>query len=112
MRSVLQMLFQNQTASMAHKFALKDYGAENKKPQDLVVRINLYFDDGRIQAKYCGKYLDVIIGPLKEAEEEFKPYESKRRVPSSGIFEIRDFTTETWDMYIDDTFEIQIKTMF
>ena len=33
-------------SSMAHKFALKDYGAENKKLQDLVgVRINLYFDD-------------------------------------------------------------------
>ena len=33
-------------ASMAHKFELKDYSAEDKKLQDLVgVRINLYFDD-------------------------------------------------------------------
>ena len=68
MRSVLHAFPGIKTASsMAHKFALKDYGAENKKLQDPVgVRINLYFDDdGRNLPEYCGN-TDVIIGPGKK----------------------------------------------
>ena len=57
-------------SSMAHKFALKDYGAENKKLQDFGKK------RGGVQT-----------------------YEIKRRVPSSGIFEIRDFNRDLGYVY-------------
>ena len=63
-------------SSMAHKFALKDYGAENKKLQDLVgVRINLYFDDDvEICQNIVENTFDVIGWSTSErSEEEFKP---------------------------------------
>ena len=101
-------------SSMAHKFALKDYGAENKKLQDLVgVRINLYFDDDvEICQNIVENTFDVIGWSTSErSEEEFKPTKLNGvcRLPEYLRSEI---STETWDMYIDDTFEIQIKTMF
>lgn len=101
-------------SSMAHKFALKDYGAENKKLQDLVgVRINLYFDDDvEICQNIVENTFDVIGWSTSErSEEEFKPTKLNGvcRLPEYLRSEI---SPETWDMYIDDTFEIQIKTMF
>ena len=101
-------------SSMAHKFALKDYGAENKKLQDLVgVRINLYFDDDvEICQNIVENTFDVIGWSTSErSEEEFKPTKLNGvcRLPEYLRTEI---SPETWDMYIDDTFEIQIKTMF
>ena len=47
----------------------------------------------------------------ERSEEEFKPTKLNGvcRLPEYLRSEI---STETWDMYIDDTFEIQIKTMF
>ena len=63
------MLFQNQDSFFyGLKFALKDYGAENKKLQDLVgVRINLYFDDDvEICQNIVENTFDVIIGPLRK----------------------------------------------
>ena len=101
-------------SSMAHKFALKDYGEENKKLQDLVgVRINLYFDDDvEICQNIVENTFDVIGWSTSErSEEEFKPTKLNGvcRLPEYLKSEI---SPETWDMYIDDTFEIQIKTMF
>ena len=55
---------------------------------------------------------DVIGWSTSErSEEEFKPTKLNGvcRLPEYLRSEI---STETWDMYIDDTFEIQIKTMF
>ena len=101
-------------SSMAHKFELKDYGAENKKLQDLVgVRINLYFDDDvEICQNIVENTFDVIGWSTSErSEEEFKPTKLNGvcRLPEYLRSEI---SPETWKMYIDDTFEIQIKTMF
>ena len=101
-------------SSMAHKFELKDYGAENKKLQDLVgVRINLYFDDDvEICQNIVENTFDVIGWSTSErSEEEFKPTKLNGvcRLPEYLRSEI---SPETWEMYIDDTFEIQIKTMF
>ena len=101
-------------ASMAHKFELKEYGEGNKKLQDLVgVRINLYFDDDvDICRNIMEHTFDVVDWSTSErSEEEFKP------TKLNGVFRLPEYlkseiSPDTWGMYIDDTFEIQIKTMF
>ena len=101
-------------ASMAHKFELKDYGEDNKKLQDLIgVRVNLYFDDDvDICKNIMENTFDVVEWSTSErSEEEFKPTKLNGvcRLPAYLRSEI---SPDTWEMYIDDTFEIQIKTMF
>lgn len=100
-------------ASMARKFEMKDYN-ENHKLQDLVgVRINLYFDDDvDICQEIMAKTFDVVNwSTSKREEDEFKP------AKLNGVFRLPEYlrseiSPQTWDMCIDDTFEIQIKTMF
>ena len=101
-------------SSMAHKFEMKDYGEGNRKLQDLIgVRVNLYFDDDvDICKKIMENTFDLIDWSTSEiSDEEFKPTKLNGvcRLPEYLRSEI---SPETWDMYIDDTFEIQIKTMF
>lgn len=100
-------------ASMARKFEMKDYN-EKHKLQDLVgVRINLYFDDDvDICQEIMAKTFDVVNwSTSKRGEDEFKP------AKLNGVFRLPEYlksqiSPQTWDMCIDDTFEIQIKTMF
>ena len=100
-------------ASMARKFELKAYGAE-RKLQDLVgVRINLYFDDDMDICKHIMEHSFDLIGwsTSERSEEEFSP------TKLNGVFRLPNYlkdeiSSDTWDMCIDDTFEIQIKTMF
>ena len=100
-------------ASMASKFEMKDYGG-SRKLQDLIgVRINLYFDDDvDICREIMVRTFDVIEwSTSKREEDEFKP------AKLNGVFRLPEYlkvqiSPETWDMCIDDTFEIQIKTMF
>ena len=100
-------------ASMARKFEMKDYNAQHKL-QDLVgVRINLYFDDDvDICQKIMANTFDVIEwSTSNRSEDEFKP------AKLNGVFRLPEYlkneiSPKTWDMCIDDTFEIQIKTMF
>ncbi|MDD3796603.1 MAG: hypothetical protein PHE06_11680 [Lachnospiraceae bacterium] len=100
-------------SSMAHKFELKEYG-EERKLQDLVgVRVNLYFDD---DVDICRNIMEHTFEAIEwstseRSEEEFKP------TKLNGVFRLPEYlkseiSPDTWDMYIDDTFEIQIKTMF
>lgn len=101
-------------SSMAHKFEMKDYGEENRKLQDLIgVRVNLYFDDDvEICKKIMENTFDLIDWSTSEiSDEEFKPTKLNGvcRLPEYLRSEI---SPETWEMSIDDTFEIQIKTMF
>ena len=101
-------------SSMAHKFEMKDYGEGNRKLQDLIgVRVNLYFDDDvDICKKIMENTFDLIDWSTSEiSDEEFKPTKLNGvcRLPEYLRSEI---SPETWEMYIDDTFEIQIKTMF
>ena len=101
-------------SSMAHKFEMKDYGEGNRKLQDLIgVRVNLYFDDDvDICKKIMENTFDLIDWSTSEiSDEEFKPTKLNDvcRLPEYLRSEI---SPETWDMSIDDTFEIQIKTMF
>lgn len=100
-------------ASMARKFSQKEYG-EERKLQDLVgVRINLYFDD---DVDICRNIMEDTFDVLEwstsqRSEEEFKP------TKLNGVFRLPEYlksqiSSDTWEMCIDDTFEIQIKTMF
>lgn len=100
-------------SSMARKFELKAYGEEHKL-QDLVgVRINLYFDD---DVDICRGIMERTFDAMgwstsQRSDEEFKP------TKLNGVFRLPQYlkdeiSPETWDMCIDDTFEIQIKTMF
>lgn len=100
-------------SSMANKFELKEYGA-HRKLQDLVgVRINLYFDDDIEICRHIMENTFELVGwsTSKRSEAEFK------QTKVNGVFRLPEYlkdeiSAETWDMYIDDTFEIQIKTMF
>lgn len=99
--------------SMARKFELKAYG-EERKLQDLIgVRINLYFDD---DVDICRGIMERTFDAIgwstsQRSDEEFKP------TKLNGVFRLPQYlkdeiSPDTWDMCIDDTFEIQIKTMF
>ncbi len=99
--------------SMSRKFQRKEYG-EGKKIQDLVgVRVNLYFDD---DVEICKRIMENTFdlqewSTSERSDEEFKP------TKLNGVFRLPEYlkaeiSPETWDMSIDDTFEIQIKTMF
>ncbi|MCC8137744.1 MAG: hypothetical protein LIO76_06705 [Clostridiales bacterium] len=100
-------------ASMARKFEQKDYSGEHKL-QDLVgVRINLYFDD---DVEICRHVMEQTFEVLEwstseRSDDEFKP------TKLNGVFRLPEYlkseiSADTWEMCIDDTFEIQIKTMF
>ncbi len=100
-------------ASMEHKFERKEYG-EDRKLQDLIgCRINLYFDD---DVDICKSIMESTFEVLEwstsnRREDEFKP------TKLNGVFRLPEYlrheiSPATWDMCIDDTFEIQIKTMF
>ncbi|MCD7762612.1 MAG: hypothetical protein LUI14_05340 [Lachnospiraceae bacterium] len=100
-------------ASMARKFEQKAYGGEHKL-QDLVgVRINLYFDD---DVEICRHVMEQTFEVLEwstseRSDDEFKP------TKLNGVFRLPEYlkdeiSADTWEMCIDDTFEIQIKTMF
>lgn len=99
--------------SMAHKFEQKEYG-EQHKLQDLVgVRVNLYFDDDVDICKYIMEQTFDLVGwsTSERSNEEFKP------TKLNGVFRLpkylkAEISSDTWEMFIDDTFEIQIKTMF
>ncbi|MCD8348446.1 MAG: hypothetical protein LUD16_10995 [Lachnospiraceae bacterium] len=99
--------------SMARKFEQKEYGGE-RRIQDLVgVRINLYFDDDvEICRHIMEQTFEVVDWSTSERnEDEFKP------IKLNGVFRLPEYLKEeisadTWEMGIDDTFEVQIKTMF
>ncbi len=100
-------------SSLALKYRRKNYN-ENKKIQDLVgVRVDVYFED---DLKICRKLLERLFGETEWSmtdydNEEFKPQKMNGvfRLPADLKAMISD---ETWDYYIDDTFEIQLKTIF
>jgi len=99
--------------SMARKFEQKEYGGE-RRIQDLVgVRINLYFDDDvEICRHIMEQTFEVVDWSTSERnEDEFKP------IKLNGVFRLPEYlkdeiSADTWEMGIDDTFEVQIKTMF
>ena len=100
-------------SSLEHKYQIKSYNDE-KKIQDLVgLRIDLYFeDDLPICQDLMQRSFDLIGWSSSESkEEEFKA------TKINGVFRLPEYlkakiSSDTWEMGIDDTFEIQLKTMF
>lgn len=100
-------------SSMARKFEQKNYG-DDRKLQDLVgVRINLYFDE---DVDICKKILEHTFDCIEWSASE-RSVEEFKAMKLNGIFRLPEYlkseiSSDTWEMYIDDTFEVQIKTMF
>ena len=96
--------------SLARKYQVKSYNAE-KKIQDLVgLRVDVYFED---DLRICRQIMFSLVewSESEQNESEFKP------VKINGVFRLPDYlkqqiSDETWEMCIDDTFEIQLKTVF
>ncbi|MCR4960227.1 MAG: hypothetical protein K6A74_02145 [Lachnospiraceae bacterium] len=101
------------SASMERKFATKQYD-HNRKLQDLIgVRINLYYDDDVSLCQYVMEQTFQVLewSTSERNEDEFKP------TKLNGVFMLPSYlknqiSPATWDMCIDETFEIQIKTIF
>ncbi len=99
--------------SLARKYQVKSYN-EGKKIQDLIgLRIDVYFED---DLRICRKMLEQMFSLVDWSESEKNEVEFKP-VKINGVFRLPDYlkkqvSEETWGMCIDDTFEIQLKTVF
>lgn len=99
--------------SLARKYQVKSYN-EGKKIQDLIgLRIDVYFED---DLRICRKMLEQMFSLVDWSESEKNEVEFKP-VKINGVFRLPDYlkkqvSGDTWDMCIDDTFEIQLKTVF
>ncbi|MGN0165318.1 MAG: hypothetical protein ACI39R_03985 [Lachnospiraceae bacterium] len=99
--------------SLARKYQRKCYN-EDKKIQDLIgIRVDLYFED---DLKICRNIMEKLFGEAEWSLTEFSNEEFKP-AKINGVFrlpaELKNMISdETWDCGIDDTFEIQLKTVF
>ncbi len=99
--------------SLERKYQIKDYNQE-KKIQDLIgLRVDVYFED---DLRICRRMLERMFKLVEWAESEQKEVEFKP-VKINGVFALPEYlreqiSRETWDMCIDATMEIQIKTVF
>ena len=99
--------------SLARKYQVKSYNAE-KKIQDLVgLRVDVYFED---DLRICRRMMEHMFSLVEWSESEQNESEFKP-VKINGVFRLPDYlkqqiSDETWEMCIDDTFEIQLKTVF
>ena len=101
-------------SSLAHKFSTEKYGTD-KKIQDLVgIRINLYFqDDIEICKELIEEMYELAEPSWSTTESSDSNFEAAK---INGVFHLPEFlirriSPQTWDMAIDRTFEIQIKTV-
>ncbi|MDD6211686.1 MAG: hypothetical protein PUB22_00830 [Clostridiales bacterium] len=99
--------------SLARKYQIKEYN-EKKKIQDLVgLRIDVYFED---DLRVCQRMMENMFDLVEWAETEQNEIEFKP-VKINGVFRLpsylsKQISAETWGMCIDDTVEIQLKTVF
>ena len=99
--------------SLARKYQVKFYNAD-KKIQDLVgLRVDVYFED---DLRICRQMMERMFSLVEWSESEQNEVEFKP-VKINGVFRLPDYlkqqiSDETWEMCIDDTFEIQLKTVF
>lgn len=99
--------------SLASKYQIKCYGGE-RKIQDLIgVRIDVYFED---DVNICKKIMEKLFQLVEWSESDSNDIEFKP-VKINGVFRLpnylkRKISEDTWDMNIDDTIEIQFKTVF
>ncbi len=99
--------------SLARKYQRKAYNGD-KKIQDLVgMRIDVYFED---DLRICKRIMERTFRLVEWSESEKTAAEFKS-VKINGVFRMPSYlknqiSPDTWDMCIDDTIEIQIKTVF
>lgn len=99
--------------SLEHKYRFKEYNDE-KRIQDLVgIRIDMYFED---DLTICQGIMERSFELVEWSHSESKEEEFKA-TKINGVFRLPEYlkvkiSPDTWDMGIDDTFEIQLKTMF
>ena len=99
--------------SLENKFKRKAYN-QNKKIQDLIgLRIDVYFED---DLRICRDILRQLFELVEWSESEQSDMEFKP-TKINGVFKLpyylmRQISEETWDMCIDSTVEIQLKTVF
>ncbi|MCR4715680.1 MAG: hypothetical protein K5656_00730 [Lachnospiraceae bacterium] len=99
--------------SLEHKYQFKRYD-ENNKIQDLIgIRVDLYFED---DLALCQDILEKSFEFIEWASTESDEGEFKA-TKINGIFRLPRYvkeriSAETWGLGIDDTFEVQLKTMF
>lgn len=100
-------------SSFERKYNKKNYN-EDKKIQDLIgIRINLYFQD---DLKIVKSLMENLFTKIEWSENQvdttrFEP------IKINGVFRLPAYlvakiSETTWDMAIDQTFEIQLKTVF
>lgn len=100
-------------ASLERKYFQKEYN-EDKKIQDLIgIRINLYFQD---DIKIVKQLMDNLFIGLEWAENKVDTT-SFEPTKINGVFKLPSYlvakiSEQTWEMAIDQTFEIQLKTVF
>ena len=99
--------------SLEKKFQRKNYNAE-KKIQDLIgLRVDVYFEDDLRICRHILEQMFHLIGWSESSKNEIE----FKSVKINGIFRLPAYLkaqipAEVWDMCIDDTIEIQVKTVF
>lgn len=103
-------------SSLAHKYTVKYYGEgeADEYIQDLIgLRINVYFKD---DLKICQDILEACFELVSwtESDDDDKTFSATK---INGVFRLPDYlveriSPETWDFWIDKTFEVQLKTIF
>ncbi len=104
-------------SSLEHKLATGKYGGvDEKKIQDLIgIRVNLYFqDDLDICKKLFEDMYQLVDGQWSENDMSHENFEASK---INGVFRLPEYqvskiSPETWNLHIDQTFEIQLKTVF
>lgn len=116
-------------ASLEHKFATGKYGGEDdKKIQDLVgIRVNLYFQDDLDICKELFESIYEIVADKKidvKSEEVYNKWsvndasnDNFAATKINGVFKLPEYlinevSDDTWEMAVDKTFEIQLRTVF
>lgn len=101
-------------SSLERKYNDKEYD-NDKKIQDLIgLRINLYFKDDSDIVKDIMENLFALDGEWVEKQVDTTSFEP---IKLNGVFRLPEYlctkiSPATWNMAIDKTFEIQLKTMF
>lgn len=108
-------------SSLEHKLASGKYGGEkDKKIQDLIgIRVNLYFQDDLSICKqlFESAYEIVFENEADKWSETDVLNNNFEAAKINGVFKLPEYlikgiSDSTWDMGIDKTFEIQLKTVF
>lgn len=105
-------------SSLHHKMQIKgkDYKAGKIKIQDMIgLRIVLYFQDDVDALAFYYSYGEVVRSSIDELDSStFRPQRLNLtcNLPAEFVDDFRKSLPEEFAMYIDNTYEIQIRTIF